>query len=827
MNKYLSIKTSSGYLFVFLLFAQYFLSGCAREKFVWDLAKVPVVRTGSPTEVKHSSFRISAQVEGNEKLNEKGFCIAQTPNPTIKENKVLVDSGSATYSGLLKNLWADSLYYIRAYAINATGTGYSNTIEVKTLPGLCPVLQTNAPVLSNDDKDLTSGGIILDDGGYPILAKGICWSLQPDPVAGQGNSTNEGAGRESFTSQVNGLQPGKTYYIRAYATNKAGTCYGNLVSSNTQVSVPIVSTNTATSITATTATSGGNISFDGGGNITARGICFSTSQNPTTDLGTKTNDGSGDGSFSSNLTGLSPNTIYYVRAYATNSAGTAYGNQLSFTTQPVGLAVISTTDASAVTISSALSGGNITSDGGGNITARGVVWSTIQNPTIALTSKTVDGTGTGSFTSSLTGLSPNLVYYVRAYATNSAGTAYGNQVSFNTPAIVLPTLTTTLPTAIATSSASSGGNITSDGGGAITARGVVWSTIQNPTIALTTKTINGTGTGSFTSNITGLSAGVTYYVRAYATNSAGTAYGNQQTLTTNAVLATLTTAAISFITTSTASSGGNITSDGGGGISARGVCWSTSQNPTISLMTKTVDGTGAGSFTSNITGLSAGVTYYVRAYATNSAGTAYGNQQTLTTNAVDVDGNTYTTVTIGTQVWMKENLKTSKYRNGSPIPTNLTDAAWNATTTGAYAIYNNNSTNNTIYGKLYNWYAVADPRGLCPTGWHVPSDAEWTTLEDFLGGSSVAGGQLKSTSALWTAPNTGASNSSGFSALPGGYCSSPSGYSNIALYGYWWSSTELFPTSDAWLRLLGNFNANSGRTTDPKRNGFSVRCLRD
>jgi uncharacterized protein (TIGR02145 family) len=301
-----------------------------------------------------------------------------------------------------------------------------------------------------------------------------------------------------------------------------------------------------------------------------------------------------------------------------------------------------------------------------------------------------------------------------------------------------------------------------------------------------------------------------------------------------ASLATLTTTAVSSITSTTASSGGNITNDGGGAVTARGVVWSTSQNPTIALTTKTVDGTGTGSFTSSITGLTSGTVYYVRAYATNSAGTAYGNQQILTTatssNPVDVDGNVYTTVTIGTQVWMAENLKVSKYRNGDPIPTNLSDTAWAAAVgagTGAYAIYNNDAANNTTYGKLYNWYAVADSRNLCPVGWHVPTDAEWIGLENYLGGSSVAGGKLKSTSILWNAPNTSATNESGFSGLPGGKRSPDGTYINIGDRGYWWSSTEASTPLYYWSRLLSSSHGISNRNGHWSQNGFSVRCLRD
>lgn len=187
------------------------------------------------------------------------------------------------------------------------------------------------------------------------------------------------------------------------------------------------------------------------------------------------------------------------------------------------LASLSTTTVYSITSTTATCGGNITDDGGGTILSRGVCWNTSPNPTIA-NSKTTDGTGNGFFSSSLTGLTPGTIYYVRAYATNSAGTVYGTDISFTT--LILPTLTTTSISAIASTSASSGGNITNDGGAPITARGVCWSITTNPTTN-DSKTSNGTGTGTFTSSLTGLISGTTYYVRAYATNSIGTAYGTQ------------------------------------------------------------------------------------------------------------------------------------------------------------------------------------------------------------------------------------------------------------------------------------------------------------
>jgi uncharacterized protein (TIGR02145 family) len=208
----------------------------------------------------------------------------------------------------------------------------------------------------------------------------------------------------------------------------------------------------------------------------------------------------------------------------------------------------------------------------------------------------------------------------------------------------------------------------------------------------------------------------------------------------------------------------------------------------------------------------------------------------------DQDGNSYRTIQIGDQVWMAENLRTTKYRNGDPIP-NVTDGpAWTQLTTGAWAHYENNASYENPYGKLYNWYAVADPRNVCPTNWHVPTDAEWTVLSDYLGGESVAGGKMKSTGTqYWAAPNTGATNASGFSGLPGGYRRDYDGtFFNTEPFfdifdigiGYWWSATETGNPGYAWYRGLFNDNPAVNRSIDspapftPGRQGYSVRCLR-
>lgn len=306
----------------------------------------------------------------------------------------------------------------------------------------------------------------------------------------------------------------------------------------------------------------------------------------------------------------------------------------------------------------------------------------------------------------------------------------------------------------------------------------------------------------------------------------------------------ITTTAVTTITQTTANSGGDVTNDGGETETSRGVCWNSSANPTIAN-SKTTNGSGTGSFTSIITGLSANSTYYLRAFATNSAGTEYGTEvifKTALSTLTDVDANTYYTVGIGSQVWMRENLKTTKYRDGNLIANVTDNIAWSLLTTGAYCWYNNDATiYKNMYGALYNWYTVSIGK-LCPTGWHVPSDAEWTTLTDYLTdngyGYQRSGDDIAKSVAAplgWNIDGNEGSpgndqmnnNSSGFTAHPGGYRHIPSGtFGGVELTGLWGSSSEL-STSAVWGWFMDFSQSVAGKGELKKQNGFSVRCLKD
>jgi uncharacterized protein (TIGR02145 family) len=399
----------------------------------------------------------------------------------------------------------------------------------------------------------------------------------------------------------------------------------------------------------------------------------------------------------------------------------------------------------------------------------------------------------------------------------------------------VPSLTTSDVTNITLSTANCGGAITSEGSATVTSRGVCWSTSENPA-TINNKTSDGAGMGSFTSILTQLTLNTKYYVRSYATNSAGTGYGNQVSFTTSQVSVPVLTTYSGDIQPTTAFSGGWITSDNGGFVTARGVCWSTATYPTIED-NKTVDGTDIGSFISYLTGLSSNTTYYVRAYATNSAGTGYGDQIQFTTlvdytgqtgTVNDIDGNTYPTIGIGGQIWMAENLKTTKLNDGTAIPLVTDSTAWINLTTPGYCWYNNNEADfKATYGALYNWYTINTGK-LCPAGWHVSHFYDFGNLNSYLDVTHEgSGGKIKEAGyAHWETPNTGATNESGFTALPGGMRSDNGYFVYTGSKSLWWTPDENIP-GEAYSFLVTNTSGVLYVSSVMKYSGCSVRCIKD
>lgn len=367
----------------------------------------------------------------------------------------------------------------------------------------------------------------------------------------------------------------------------------------------------------------------------------------------------------------------------------------------------------------------------------------------------------------------------------------------------VPTVTTSGIDNITATTAISGGRVTNEGSAKVIERGVCWSTGE-PSI-LDSKTSDGIGAGSFTSNISDLNPATLYWVRAYATNSFGTGYGMAMMLLTKGQYPNATTLPATDITTTTVTLNGIVNPNHLTSSVTFEYGTTTAYGQTSNAIESPVSGNTNVNVSVNITGLDPATTYHFRVVSQNSLGTSYGDDMTFATTITgitgtlnDINGNIYHSIGIGYQMWMVENLRTTLFNDNTAIPLVTDITAWNNLSSPGYTWYNNDEANfNTTYGAMYNWYAVNTGK-LCPSGWHIPTDAEWTTLLSFLGGESIAGGKLKETGiAHWLNPNVGATNETGFTALPGGDRNSNGTFYSIGEQGNWWSSTEN-PLSNAY-----------------------------
>ena len=610
---------------------------------------LPTVTVQAATSVSYTSavFNGTASADGGQSITDRGFVYKAGGAPTISDTKTSASTptGTGTFTLSKTGLSAGTTYYVKAYATNASGTQLSSSSVSFTTPTNLPAVTWSA-ITSHDPQATYVGlnGSVTSDGGSSITDRGFVYKAGSYPTLSDNNtSASIPTGTGDFTVTIEGLTPNTTYYFSAYATNANGTTlYETFGSFTTPVGIPIVnSTTEVTNITSSSGTSGGYISYDNTNAITERGICWNTAGNPTT-ASSKLTSGTGTGTFSVSMTGLTLGTTYYVRCYAINSAGTAYAGQVSFTTSSASVPTVTTTSpATSVTSSSAAVSGNVNSDGGATVTAKGICYNTSGSPTTA--NNTVgSGSGTGSISSALTSLSASTTYYARAYAINSAGTAYGSQMSFTTQAsATIPTVSTSSPaTSIGASGATVEGNVSADGGAGVTEKGICYNTSGTP-YSWDSKVTSGTGIGSIYSVLTGLSGGTTYYCRAYATNSQGTAYGSQISFTTTSAAAPSVTTGFAdpwssvHRTSPTKDDVGilncEVTSDGGSTITERGVCYILNTGtPTTADGKATVSGT-TGIYTPVIAGFARdGQTISYRAYAINSVGTSYGVTRTVT-----------------------------------------------------------------------------------------------------------------------------------------------------------------------------------------------------
>ncbi len=528
----------------------------------------------------------------------------------------------------------------------STGTSTDGTTTVGNVWGVDfsgvsldpvrPTVSTQA-VTAIQNTTATGNGTVILAGNLDWVQHGMVWGRSPHPDAATADGISyEGSVRPAgaFTSSMTRLLPGTTYYVRAFVLHELGHAYGDdVVFTTSNDSSPTVITSPVTNIALSSATGGGNISETGNSNVSQHGICWDLSENPTTTDSCTRQGAAGTGVFTSSMTGLLAATAYHVRAYAVNNMGTAYGADISFSTDSYTLPVVGSYSVTDISNTSATVNGTIFTLGNpGAMTQHGFCWDSSSAPDISGNcSQLGSSIKTGNFSDSINGLVPLMKYYVRPYAISEAGISYGPERSFTTTD-TSENIVTGAVSSISATAATGSVYIKLENGLTLDQHGVCWSKSNLPTIAdFCSEEGVGSKTISTTTPITKISAGNTYYVRAYATKGELTGYGNEVSFTA-ASYASVTTAQI-YPASDRAFAIGSIVSLGSPNPSRYGFCWSDTANPTTAdqcLNQGAVSSTGP--FAAMINGLSPATSYHVRAYVTNNAGTRYGLDVSFTTD---------------------------------------------------------------------------------------------------------------------------------------------------------------------------------------------------
>lgn len=904
-------------LFIFLVFT---FSFCKKKE-------VPEVDTNQITNITGTSAKGGGEIinDFGENIIKRGICWSKNSKPDVTDYNTSDGSGSGNFSSTLTNLDPATTYYVRAYAINSSGTGYGMELSFSTL-GDAPSAITkpasdttvnsaviNGTVNANFLSTVVSFeyGLTTDYGNSAVV--------QESPLTG-------GAGLD-VSAAITGLLADTTYHFRIKAVNSIGTTYGDDLTLRTLGHAPSAATANASDITLNSAVLNGTVnanylsttvSFEYGTTLTY-GNTFAAAQNPVTgNLATNVSAG---------ITSLTPGTLYHFRVKAVNSLGTTYGSDLTFSSS--GLApTATTTAASGKTLNSAVLNGNLNPNLVSTLVTFEYGLTSAYGNSVPATENPITGNTVTNVSAAISELSAGTTYHFRVKAENSIGISYGTDLTFTTLGNV-PTPVTTAASGVGLNTSVINGTVNANYLSTAVSFEYGTTSEYGSTIAAIQSPVTGNSNTSVSANLTALSAGTTYHFRVKAVNMLGTTYGNDLTLTTLGHAPTALTKAASGITLTSSTLNGTVnanllstqvifeygvTSDYGDEVTAIqspvSGSLTTAVNANLSVLTEgttyhfrvkavnslgttygndltfttlgsvplissqAVNVTSASSVTlksyvnpnylstvvtfeygtsssygstidavqnpltgsvsllasMDLTGLTTDVVYHFRVKAENSLGITYGNDMTFTTNGLtDIEGNFYPIVTIGSQTWMASNLKTTKYNDNTDIPLVTDQSSWIGLSTPAYCWYTNNeSTYKDTYGALYNWFTVSTGK-LCPSGWHVPTNAEFTTLTDFLGGISVASGKIKETGTVhWADPNVGATNESGFTALPSGQRTGAGDFIHTGVLGVWWSTTPSDDPVKPWYRSINNYTddvfVGSGSLNIC---GFSIRCIKD
>lgn len=592
-------------------------------------------------------FNASAEItdDGGSDIKSVGFCYGLEPEPSTqnagcKTITTKTDESGSFFSAVIEEFEPGKTYYVRAFVdcdLNGNGSSTYSYSEQLTFvsDAVAPLVTTNevadADVLS---ETATVYASVTSDGGSEVTERGFVWSKKTGPTLENAESIKSGSGAGNFSATLTDLSIDTEYYLRAYAINAIGLTYGEEVTFKTKAGRPEVTLIAVGDVTNVSAKVSASVTDQGTAEVTERGAVWSTAANPTIANSKKIASEAGAGSYSVTISeNLAFGSTYYVRAYAINKNGVSYSNEEMTFQLRTDVALVTTGNPTNVTSNSADCSGNVENDYGIAVTERGFVWSsTNKSPNLDDGERKSCGSGTGEFSRTINDLMPNTLYYVNTYAISEAGTAYGSVKTFTTLSQAPIVATVVNMEEISEDSAVVGGSIESDGGSAVTERGVLWGTSPNPQRSGRKVSVD-INKDDYTTRLTNLERFTTYYVQAYAKNENGISYGNEMTFKTKMDRPAVTTASVSDVTAGSAKCGGNVTSAGGGSILERGVVLSKKESPTVNDI-KIVCGEGLGAFSTEVTGLDASSVYYVRAYTVNEDWTVYGEQVSFMTDSI-------------------------------------------------------------------------------------------------------------------------------------------------------------------------------------------------
>lgn len=774
---------------------------------VFKTHNLPKVTTTAITSITNTGATSGGSVtdDGDVEVTTRGICWGTASLPVIELTTKTIDgSGKGTFVSTITGLTPLTTYFVRAYATNKYGASYGEEISFTA---------TKPPTV------ITKAATLIGNTTATLNANINAHSFATTVTFEYGLTTEYGSSITSSASPVSGttatdilanltlLSPGTSYHFRVKAESAGGTVFGEDLAFTT-LQPPSATTGAATNVTTTSATLNGTVNA----NNSSTSVSFE--YGPTIDYGSSIAatpspvEGNTLTIVTASLTGLSEGTVYHYRIRAISDGGTVYGDDVIITS--LASPVATTTAATAITGTTAILNATVNAKDLSTTVEFEYGTSPSYGTTITVTQSPVSGNLDTPVSIGISSLNSGTTYHFRVKATSSAGTSFGGDLTFTT--LLPPSATTSAATLPGNTTVTLNGTVNANNSsttvtfeyGTTTDYGTTVTAIQSP--------VSGNTVTSVSAELTGLTPGSTYHFKVKAVSEGGNGNGSDLTFTTTQP-PTVTTGIPESVSTTSATLNGTVNANNFSSTVTFEYGLTTDYGFTATATQSPVTGNGATSVSVNLTGLTPSTNYHFRLIAVSSAGITKGSDDSFTTSAVpltvtDFEGNVYNTVQIGSQTWMKENLKSTKYSDGSNM-----SVAW---------AYGDNESLANIYGRLYRWYEATDIKNACPTNWHVPNYSEWTTLESYLGGSAIAGGKMKESGlSHWNSPNTGATNESGFTALPGGDKYPGTGvYGVLGIHSYLWSRdfyVSVIKNDESTLSIVDAMYADYG---------FSIRCIK-